>query len=590
MSARAKLRDELAEEEELEEETEEFDEDSDSELEKLHPAQAHIAGTHGVRHGRTHTSSSSCLKGKVLLGLTLQQCTFLALWLLFIAVALFKSPSRALPLALFTAVCLTGYVLTETGLLAKIRKGLPMVPRAVHVGILGTLVAFMVGIIVFKISHRDGRESGVQVLRAQALLGTCVLVAACVLLSWNRRGIPWLQVISAILLQFFLGLFVLTTSIGMAFFKNAGDAVTNFLNLTDVGCSLVFGSAFKEHFFAFKVLPVTIFFSAFISTMYYIGVMQAVVRVIAILLKKLVGTSLIQSVNAAGNLFLGQTEAPLLIKPFLEKASPCDLHCVMVGGFASIAGGVLAAYIGMGVSASQLIGASVMSVPGTLLVSNLVCPPGSMREEEVKGDAADSESDGEDNDHFEFPPIAENNVIEAAGNGAHMAIDLVLNIGAMLIAFATLIAAMDELLGYLGHLVDISNLSFGLICSYVFYPLAWLIGAPLEDCLVIGKLIGTKIFVNEFVAYDELSKLVADEDGNALDADARGISQRGELTATYALCGFSNIGSIGIQLGCLSSLCPARSKSFAKLVVSAMVSGNVVCFLTATFATLLSPA
>merc|ERR1712232_1039254 len=174
----------------------------------------------------------------------------------------------------------------------------------------------------------------------------------------QRRNIDWTVVISGCLVQFFLGCLVMRSKAGVRFFEGLGDAVSYFLDFSDHGASFVFGADFKNLFFACKVLPTTIFFSAFISSMYYLGVMQVIIRVIALFLKKTIGTSLVQSVNAAGNLFLGQTEAPLLIRPFLATASPCDLHCVMVGGFASIAGGVLAAYIGMGVSASQLIGAS----------------------------------------------------------------------------------------------------------------------------------------------------------------------------------------------------------------------------------------
>jgi len=256
---------------------------------------------------------------------------------------------------------------------------------------------------------------------------------------------------------------------------------------------------------------------------------------------------------------------------------------VMVGGFASIAGGVLAAYIGMGVSASQLIGASVMSVPGTLFVSNIVCPPGSLEDESEEQDAEEGgrpeKPAHHDDDHFDFPPSGENNIIEAAGNGAHTAIDLVLNIGAMLVAFISLIAVFDMLLGYLGANVGIADLSFELICGYIFWPIAWLLGTPTHDCFTVARLIGTKIFVNEFVAYSKLSELI--QEGN------RGIDHRGELVATYALCGFSNVGSIGVQLGGLSSLSPGRKNVFAKLVVPAMLCGNIVCFLTATMAAIL---
>jgi len=414
--------------------------------------------------------------------------------------------------------------------------------------------------------------------RLQSLLGTLVFSGTCALFSHHRKGIPWRLVLSAALVQFFLGYLVIHTEVGMQFFRSAGDSVSRFLGFSNAGSTFVFG---KLSCFAFNVLPTTVFFSAFISCMYFLGVLQATVRAVALFLKHAIGASLVQSVNAAGNLFLGQSEAPLLIKPFLATASPCDIHCVMVGGFASVAGGVLAAYIGMGVKAEQLIGASAMSVPGTLLVSNLVCPVGSDEDVAFARDGEQVDEEGPAEADFHFPPASENNIIEAAGNGAHIAIDLVLNIGAMLVAFISIIAALDALLGYLGGLVDVPSLSFAYICGYAFWPVAWLLGAPRGDCFQVARLIGTKIFVNEFVAYNDLAVLLKRPGGEA-------ISPRGELVATYALCGFSNFGSIGVTLGGLTSLCPSRSRAFAKLVLSAMISGNVVCFLTATTAGILS--
>lgn len=552
---------------------------------------ARIAGTHGASKVRT-LISNKLVRGELCFGLSLPGIVSLALWIIYILVAMFLNPRKAWPLALLTTICLVSFVLVQTGYMTKIRRRMPIIPVTAHITILAVLGCCALAIIGYQIFTATYQRS----YRLQALLGTTTFIALSTVLSWNRSDIPWPQVVSAALTQFFLGVFVLSTSVGMQFFESAGNSVSSFLQVAEVGAAMVFGpDPLETHFFAFKVLPVTIYFSAFISVMYYLGVMQIVVRVIAIALKKLIGTSLVQSVNAAGNLFLGQTEAPLLVKPFLDQASPCDLHCVMVGGFASVAGGVLAAYIGMGVNASQLIGASVMSVPGTLLVSNIVCPPGSLREEEVgrkaeepRKDDSDADSgDAADDDHFDFPAITENNVIEAAGNGTHTAIDLVLNIGAMLIAFIALLKAVDMGLGHLGTLVNIPDLCFEMICGYVFWPIAWLIGTPFDDCTTVAKLIGTKVFLNEFVAYDKLSKMVA-MDGVPLDEEYREISHYGQLVATYALCGFSNIGSVGIQLGCLSSLSPSRSKAFAKLVTSAMITGNVVCFLTATFAALLA--
>lgn len=280
------------------------------------------------------------------------------------------------------------------------------------------------------------------------------------------------------------------------------------------------------------------------------------------------------TLNASGNLFLGMTEAPLLIRPFLGQASPSDIHCVMVGGFASIAGSVLVAYIAMGISAPQLLGASVMSVPGTLVVANLLCPPGSFAEDDVE--YVDDRRSGDD-EKFEFPPPTETNVIEAAGNGTATAIFLVLNIGAMLIAFLSLLALVNAGLGQLGLLVGISDLSFEMICSYVFAPAAFLLGTPYSDCRQVAKILGTKLFVNEFVAYQLLAKLAAQNS----------IKPVSVLIATYASCGFANVGAIGIMLGGLMTLCPDRAKLFAKVVIRAMIAGNLVSWLNASYAAVL---
>mmetsp|Transcript_5297 Transcript_5297/g.9928 ORF Transcript_5297/g.9928 Transcript_5297/m.9928 type:complete len:550 (-) Transcript_5297:373-2022(-) len=504
----------------------------------------------------------------------------LAAWLIYLVAAMLIRPDRSWPLAAFTAICITGVMLSRSGLLTALSNRMSMLQSpAVERTIFGLLILALL-IIVVRLLAEGGPDSA---YRLQSLLGTVVLSALCALVSWNFRGIPWRVVISGFLLQFFLGFFVMKVPAGMKFFKDSGDAVTAFLHYVEYGELMVFGEHIKPFSMAFNVLPTIIFFSAFVACMYYLGVLQVAVHIVAFTMKKLVGTSMVQSVNAAANLFLGQSEAPLLIKSFLPTASPCDLHCVMVGGFASVSGSILACYIGMGVSASQLIGASVMSVPGTLFVSNLVCPPGSLREEEVQQTSEGTPSD----DDFEFPPATETNVVEAAGNGAVTAVELVLNIGALLVAFISLKAATDGLLHSLGTNVGVPELSFELISSYIFWPLAWLLGTPAQDCAHVARLIGTKIAVNEFVAYESLGKLLGNDEGQG-EIIERQLSERAELIATYALCGFSNIGSVGVQLAVFSTLCPGRKTVFAKLVMSAMLAGNVVCFMTATCAGILN--
>lgn len=432
----------------------------------------------------------------------------------------------------------------------------------------------MVVLILFAAANH-----GVQIYNAgplmgskiQATCGSIILMCGFYFFSTNRGGVPADVVGLGFCVQYFMGMFVLTTETGASLFEALGLSAGALLDFSKVGSAFVFADLFNPFNFATSVLPTTIYFSAFVSALTYIGVLQVIVKSVAASLKKLIGTNLVQSVNAAANLFLGMTEAPLLILPFLPKASPSDIHCVMVGGFASIAGAVLVAYISFGIDAAQLLGASVMSVPGTLVVSNLICPPGSYPEEEVE------KEEGEEEVAFEFPPPTESNVVEAAGNGIQTAIPLVLNIGAMLIAFLSLLELMNATLGLLGGLVGVPQLTFQFICSYALYPVAFFLGAPLKDCSNIATIIGTKLFVNEFLAYELLADL----------GKSGAIDPQSVLIGTYACCGFANVGSLGIMLGGMSVLCPQRSRLFGKVVIRAMLAGNTVSWLNASYAAVL---
>jgi len=547
-----------------------------------------LVGAHGHGAGTTLISKHARKRAATrVLGITLSSWAVISVWALYVVIAMALSPNRAWPLAVVTALCVMGLVGTRTGALQEAWSRVPPLPGAVRLGALVVLTLAMLAIILLQVlpghPHRQSR--------LQAFAGMLAILGLSTLVSRDRGSIDWLLVVSGLLAQFFLGFFVLRTSAGMEFFRDLGDSMTNVLHFSDEGAHFLFGDNFKMFIIIFKVFPTIVFFSSLISVLYYLGVLQVVVRILALILKYALGSSLIQSVNAAANLFLGQAEAPLLIKPFLPKATAHEIHCVMVGGFSSISGSILAVYISLGVSVKSLIGASVMSVPGTLVISNLVCPPGTRvddRREQAEEEAEEQEE--QDPEHFDFPPVSENNLVEAAGNGAHIAIDLVLNIGAMLIAFISLIHLLDALLGYLGGLVLIDDLSFEMICGYFFWPVAWILGTPMEECSVVAKLIGTKIVINDFVAYTKLSKMLKHglDDGVDPDDVVPGLTERAELAATYALCGFANLGSMAVQLGCLSSLCPEKGKDFARLVVSAMFCGNVVCWLTATTAGILT--
>lgn len=402
--------------------------------------------------------------------------------------------------------------------------------------------------------------------------GLIVLVLFCYAWSWKRTQIKWRPVISGFLIQFVFALFILRTNAGFQLFDFLGTQTAILLNYTNEGASFLFGylaagipdaeiDALQFGVFAFSVLPTIIFFSSIVSILYYFGVIQAIIQVLGGALAYIMDTSASESLSAAGNIFVGQTEAPLLVRPFLKDMTKSELHAIMTGGFATIAGGVMAIYISFGVDASNLLAASVMSAPAALAISKIMYPETEQSPtasgKVIKIDAGD-----------------ETNVIDAASNGASIAVQLVLNIAGMLVAFIAIVAMLDNWFGYLGNLVDWQNASFTATCGYLFYPIAFLMGVPTSECLQVGQLIGTKIFVNEFVAYLQLQA-------------ATGLSQRTQVICTYALCGFSNFASIGIQLGALGAMAPNRKRDLAKLVFSAMIAGNVACFATACIAGLL---
>ncbi|XP_033101705.1 solute carrier family 28 member 3-like isoform X2 [Anneissia japonica] len=395
-------------------------------------------------------------------------------------------------------------------------------------------------------------------------LGPITITLFCFVFSKHPKHVNWRPVVCGLILQFLLGLFVLRSSIGYYVFSSIGAVVANFLSYSDYGASFLFGELYTNHFFAFKLLPVVIYFSSCIAVLYYLGAMQVVVSKIAWVMSSTMKTSACESLNAAGNIFIGQTEAPLLIQPFLNRMTRSELHAVMTGGFATIAGSVLGAYIGFGVSPTHLISASVMAAPAALALSKLFYPE-------------TEESQSLTVEQVTLPKGKERNVIEAASSGASNAVGLVANIAVNLIAFLALLAFLNALLGYLGSRVGIEGLSFEMICSYLFMPIAFVMGVEWKDCGIVAELIGTKTFVNEFVAYDRLAGYI--NDGS--------ISVRSQVITTYALCGFANIGSVGIQLGGLSSLAPSKKSDLAAVAIRALITGTLASFMTASIAGLL---
>ncbi len=399
--------------------------------------------------------------------------------------------------------------------------------------------------------------------RLIALLGLGVFIAFAYLTSVNRSAIRWRPVLWGLALQLIFALFILRTAVGLAIFRWLGDRVSAFLDYSDAGASFVFGENFQDFFFAFKVLPTVIFFSAFISLLYHYGILQKAVQAIALTMMRTMKTSGSETLSAAGNIFVGQTEAPLLIKPYVATMTLSELHAVMTGGFATVAGGVLAAYVGFGIPANHLIAASVMSAPAALAISKIMFP-----ETEV------SPTRGKVSIEVEKTTA---NGIDAIAAGALDGLRLALNIGALIIAFLALLAAFNALLGFIGGLFGFPNFSLEIILAALLAPVAWLMGVPWTDCAAVGALLGKKTVLNEFIAYLDLQTLIED---NA-------ISERAAIIATYALCGFANIGSIGIQIGGIGGMAPNRRADLARIGFRAMVAGTLACFMTACIAGML---
>lgn len=361
-------------------------------------------------------------------------------------------------------------------------------------------------------------------------------------------------------LQFVFGLIILRWTTGRQIFQCLGDKITTFLQYTDQGSSFVYGQLIKDGIFMFKVLSVIFFFSFITSMLFHLGYMQWIISKIGYGLQKTIGTSPCESMNAAANIFLGQTEAPLIIKPFLSSMTNSELHCVMASGMATIAGSVLAAYISFDISASHLLSASVMSAPAALAASKLLYPETKATKSTLE--AIDKAKPGQDSA----------NVLDAASQGAASAVILVANIGGILIAVIAFIGFLNGVLTWFFGLVGLEEITIQLILGKIFIPLAWLMGVEDDNLESVGQLLGVKSFINEFVAYLELRDMSGE------------LTERSKVIATYALCGFSNPASIGIQIAGFSTLAPDRRGDFSKCAIRAYCAGSLACFLTACIA------
>jgi len=399
-----------------------------------------------------------------------------------------------------------------------------------------------------------------------SLLGLGVMLFLAWCMSAHKTKISLRIVFGGLGLQLVFAFLVLKTEPGKAFFNYVGGIFNTLLAYVDKGALFVFGPTYLDHRFAFAVLPTIIFFSALMSLLYYLGVMQFIVRYLAVAMQKTLGTSGAESLSAAANIFVGQTEAPLVIKPYVATMTKSELMAVMVGGFATIAGGVMAAFIGMGISATDLLTASVLSAPAALVVAKILQPE--VDEPVTRGTVKlEVEKNGD-------------NMVHAAANGAADGVKLALNVAGMLIAFLALIAMFNGIFGWVGTqfgYVGDAAWSLEKMLGVIFYPIAWLIGIPDSDCERMGQLLGIRLIASEFQAYTVLSEWLRPDSGIELSA-------RSSALVTYALCGFSTFASIGIQIGGIGPLAPERTGEIAKLGMRAMLGGNLASFITACVA------
>ena len=402
--------------------------------------------------------------------------------------------------------------------------------------------------------------------RLLPLVGLMTIMGIAYLFSTDRKAIRPKTILWGVGLQFALALFVLKTSVGQLLFSYVGEKIKQLLEFSYKGSEMVFGGLGVKgggsfgFIFAFQVLPTIIFIAALFAILYHLGVMQLVVKAFAKVMTALMGASGAESLNVAASIFMGQTEAPLTIRPFLNNMTQSELMCVMTSGMAHISGGIMAAYIAFGMDPKHLLAAVIMTAPGTILLSKMFVPETGIPETAgtVKLDI----------------PRTDANIVGAAARGTGEGMHLALNVAAMLISFLALVALVNAVLGGIGSWFGV-ELSLEKLLGYAFQPLAIVMGVPIQDSRTIGSLLGTRMVLNEFIAYSQLGLLK-----DTLDPKSFTI-------ATYALCGFANFGSIGIQIGGIGALAPERKDDLARLGFRALIAGTFANFMTACIAGML---
>ncbi|KGO98011.1 NupC/NupG family nucleoside CNT transporter [Novilysobacter defluvii] len=418
------------------------------------------------------------------------------------------------------------------------------------------------------------------------LFGLAVLIGVAWLFSSHKRHVDWRLVATGVGLQIGFAALVLLVPGGRDVFDALGNGFVRLLGFVNVGSEFIFGTLMDTDtygfIFAFQVLPTIIFFAAFMSVLYHLGVMQAIVRGMAWAITKVMNVSGAETTSVSASVFIGQTEAPLTVRPYISRMTESELLTMMVGGMAHIAGGVLAAYVGMlgggdpvaqAFYAKHLLAASIMAAPATFVVAKLLIPETGtpLTRGTVKMEVEKTTS----------------NIIDAAAAGAGDGLRLALNIGAMLLAFIALIAMVDWPLTWIGEVTGLADVlgrptSMATLLGYLLAPVAWLIGVPWQDAIVVGGLIGEKIVLNEFVAYLHLSEIVTGQNPDVT------LTDQGRLIATYALCGFANFSSIAIQIGGIGGLAPDRRQDLARFGLRAVLGGTLATLMTATIAGVLT--
>ena len=420
----------------------------------------------------------------------------------------------------------------------------------------------------------------------RGVLGMVSLIIIAFLFSSNKKAIDWKKVGIGLSLQLLIAIGVLKVKFIQAVFEFVGGIFIEILEYTKAGSEFLFAGMVGDmntfgYIFAFQVLPTIIFFSALTSLLFYLGIIQWVVKILAIGLSKFLGISGMESLSVAGNIFLGQTEAPLLIKAYLEKMNRSEMLLVMIGGMATVAGAVLAAYIGfLGggdkelelVFAKHLLAASVMAAPGAIVISKILYP----QTEEVNTDVTVSQEK------------IGSNILDAIANGTTEGLRLAVNVGAMLLVFVAVIAMLNGILGWVGEITTLNEiiasntaykaLSLEFILGSIFAPLMWLIGVPSADMTMMGQLLGIKLAASEFVGYIQLAELKNVANATHLTFN------KSIIMATYMLCGFANFASIGIQIGGIGSLAPGQRKTLSEFGMKALIGGTIASLMSATIA------